>query len=348
MNNSGLIILPFKYRRGDIMIISWNTTNKCNMACKHCYRDAGTEFKEELNTTEAKKLIEEIAEAGFKIMIFSGGEPLMRSDLFELVEHAVKLKLRPVLGSNGTLITRETAYQLKAVGTMGIGISLDSLDSKKHNGFRKLERGWEDAVKGMENCREAGLRFQIHTTVMDWNYKEVLDITDFAVEIGAAAHHIFFMVPTGRALDIQEEFLNGEQHEELLTNIVKKQKEVSIEVKPTCAPQFMRIAKQQGVAYRFTKGCLAGISYCIINPKGDVQPCAYMDIPVDNVRKRPFSEIWRDNYIFKVLRTLAYKDKCGICIYKKLCGGCRARAAFYHDGDYMADDTLCVYNGGRL
>jgi len=317
------------------------------MTCKHCYRDAGAEFKDELNTDEAKSLIEEIAKAGFKIMIFSGGEPLMRPDIFELVEHAVKFKLRPVFGSNGTLITKEIAQKLKEIGTMGIGISLDSLDSAKHNGFRGLERGWEETVKGMENCREAGLSFQVHTTVMDWNYEEILDITDFAVKIGAVAHHIFFIVPTGRAINIKDEFLNTQQYENLLINIVNKQKEVNIEVKPTCAPQFMRIAKQQGVSYRFSKGCLAGISYCIINPRGDVQPCAYLDMSIDNVRNTPFSEVWNNNSILKQLRTLDYKGKCGICIYKNSCGGCRARAAFYNDGDYMGEETLCVYDGGR-
>lgn len=329
------------------MIISWNTTNKCNMACKHCYRDAGNEYKDELNTEEAKSLIEEIAKAGFKIMIFSGGEPLMRPDIFELVQHAVEFKLRPVFGSNGTLITEEIAKKLKAVGTMGIGISLDSLDSNKHNTFRCLERGWEYTVRGMENCRKAGLNFQIHTTVMDWNYEEILDITDFAVKIGAVAHHIFFIVPTGRAVDIKDEFLNAQQYENLLTNIVNKQKEVNIEVKPTCAPQFMRIAKQQGVSYRFSKGCLAGISYCVINSKGDVQPCAYLDMSIDNVRNTLFGEIWNNNSVLKELRTLEYKGKCGICIYKNLCGGCRARAAFYNDGDYMGEETLCTYDGGR-
>ena len=327
------------------MIISWNTTNKCNMSCKHCYRDAGDSYSEELNTEEAKSLIEEIAKAGFKIMIFSGGEPLLREDLFELIGHASKFKLRPVLGSNGTLITKEMAYKLKEAGVMGIGISLDSLEPSKHNMFRGLDGAWEQTVNGMKNCKEAGLSFQIHTTVMDWNYKEVLHITDFAVEMGAAAHHIFFLVPTGRAVNIKDEFLNAEEYETLLTDIVLKQKEVNIEVKPTCAPQFLRIAKEQGVPYRFSKGCLAGISYCIINPKGDVQPCAYLDKPIDNIRHKPFSEIWHDNLVFKELRSLNYKGKCGGCAYKHLCGGCRARAAFYNDGDYMGEETLCLFDG---
>lgn len=329
------------------MIISWNTTNQCNMSCKHCYRDAMMAHPEELDTKEAKTLIEEIAKAGFKIMIFSGGEPLMRPDILELIAYASHLKLRPVIGSNGTLIDEEFAKQLKQAGTMGIGISLDSMDAIKHNQFRGLDDAWEKAVEGMKYARKVGLSFQIHTTVMDWNYHEILEITDFAAKIGAVAHHIFFLVPTGRALNIKEEFLDAHQYEKLLTAIVKKQQEVQIEVKPTCAPQFMRIAKEQDVSFRFSKGCLAGISYCIINPKGDVQPCAYLDMPIDNIRSTPFTKIWSENAILKQLRTLDYRGKCGHCRYKHLCGGCRARAAFYNNGDYMGEETLCVFDGGK-
>jgi len=330
------------------MIVSWNTTNKCNMHCKHCYRDAGVEDKHELDTIEGKALLDEIAKSGFKIMIFSGGEPLMRPDIYELVKYAVKLRLRPVLGSNGTLITTEIAQKLKAVGTMGIGISLDSLNPKKHDEFRSYEGGWRQAVEGMKNCRDAGLPFQIHTTVMNWNRDEILDLTDFAVAMGAKAHHIFFLVPTGRGINIENESLKPEQYEALLTDIMLKQKEVSIELKPTCAPQFMRIAMEMGMRPRFSRGCLAGTSYCIISPIGDVQPCAYLSLPIGNVRETPFSEIWSSNPIFKELRTLNYKGKCGTCNYKYACGGCRAREAFYNNGDYMAGDKQCLYTNDQV
>ena len=326
------------------MIVSWNTTNKCNMYCKHCYRNAGVEDEYELNTIEGKALIDEIAKAGFKIMIFSGGEPLMRSDIYELVEHATKLGLRPVLGSNGTLITLEIAQKLKASGVMGIGISLDSLNPKKHDEFRRYEGGWREAVTGMKNCREAGLAFQIHTTVMNWNMNEILDLTDFAVGMGAVAHHTFFLVPTGRGADVEKQSLTPEQYEGLLSDIMIKQKEVNIELKPTCAPEFMRIAKEMGMNLRFSRGCLAGTSYCIISPIGDVQPCAYLSLPIGNIRETPFSEIWSCNHIFQELRTMNYTGKCGICNYKKACGGCRARVAYYNDGDYMAGDNLCSYS----
>jgi len=327
------------------MIVSWNTTNACNMYCDHCYRDAGCKAEDELNTVEAKTLLDQIAKAGFKIMIFSGGEPLMRPDIIELVAHATALGLRSVFGTNGTLITLDMAHKLKAAGAMGMGISLDSLDKAKHNTFRKFPNAWEGAVQGMRNCRAAGLPFQIHTTVMDWNEHELEAITDFAVAEGAVAHHFFFLVPTGRAKTIEAESLRAEAYEEVLTRIMKKQQEVDIELKPTCAPQFMRIAKQMGMKLRFHRGCLAGTSYCIISPRGKVQPCAYLNMELGNVRETPFDEIWKNSPVLNDLRTLAYKGGCGKCEYKVSCGGCRARAAYYNEGDYMAEEPWCLYHG---
>ena len=331
------------------MIVSWNTTNACNLTCAHCYRDAGAKASDELSTVEAKKMISEIARAGFKIMIFSGGEPLMRPDIVELVRHASASGLRPVFGTNGTLITDELARELKDAGTMGMGISLDSLDKSKHDRLRGKVGAWDEAVRGMECCKRAGLPFQIHTTVMDWNAGELEDITDFAVKIGAVAHHFFFLVPTGRSArdDMEKTSLHAEAYESVLTRIMKKQQTVSIELKPTCAPQFMRIAKMMGVKTRFRRGCLAGTAYCIIGPRGKVQPCAYLNMEVGDVRKTPFDVIWQTSDVLQKLRTMDYKGGCGTCAYKRVCGGCRARAAYYHDGDYMAEEPWCLYREGK-
>ena len=332
---------------GGVKIISWNTTNACNMYCAHCYRDAGCRADEELSTEEGKKLLREIAKAGFRIMIFSGGEPLTRPDILELVSYARGLGLIPVFGTNGTLIDLPMARALKEAGACGMGISLDSLDKTKHDTFRSFPGGWDGAVRGMMNCREAGLPFQIHTTVMDWNAHELEAMTDFAVEIGAKAHHFFFLVPTGRAETIEEESLRAEAYEDVLSRIMKKQQTVDIELKPTCAPQFLRIADQLGVDTRFTRGCLAGLTYCIISPRGKVQPCAYLSRELGDVRETPFDEIWAKNEVFKELRTLDYGGGCGSCNYKKACGGCRARAAYYHGGDFMAEEPWCLYHGRR-
>ena len=271
----------------------------------------------------------------------------MRPDILALVAHATGLGLRSVFGTNGTLITPQMARDLKAAGAMGMGISLDSLDAKKHNEFRKFPGAWEGAVQGMRNCRAAGLPFQIHTTVMDWNQHELEAMTDFAVAEGAVAHHFFFLVPTGRAKTIEAESLRAEAYEDVLTRIMKKQQEVSIELKPTCAPQFMRIADQLGMKLRFHRGCLAGTSYCIISPRGKVQPCAYLNMELGDVRETPFDEIWKNSEVLQKLRTLDYKGGCGTCRYKQACGGCRARAAFYHEGDYMAEEPWCLYHGRR-
>lgn len=336
------------------MIISWNTTNRCNLFCSHCYREAGQKNPNELSTAEAKKMIEEIARANFKIMIFSGGEPLMRDDIFELIAFAKKNRLRPVLGSNGTLITKETAQKLKDAGLAVAGISLDSVDEKKHDHLRGKNGAWQEAVRGMENCAEVGLPFQIHTTVMNWNADELDALTDFALEKKARGHHLFFLVPTGRATenDFYEKnaLKNNFLYEEILKKILQRQKKLreqhlTFELKPTCAPQFMRLAKTMQIDMRFTRGCLAGLSYCIISPKGKVQPCAYLPIEAGDVHETPFDQIWKTSGVFEKLRQQNYSGSCEICGFKNCCGGCRARA-FAHSGDMLAQDGFCILSRG--
>ena len=303
------------------MIVSWMTTNQCNLKCVHCYQDAEEATERELSTDEAKKMIDEIARAGFKIMIFSGGEPLLRPDIYELVAHAASRGLRPVFGSNGTLITDEVARRLKEAGAAAMGISVDSLDAAKHDKFRGLPNAHALTLTGIEVCA----------------------ITDFAEAIGAVAHYIFFLIPVGRGEYIQETSLEVLENEALLREIMEKSAEVSIDVKPTCAPQFTRVAKQLGIDTRFTRGCLAGLTYCVVGSEGIVRPCAYMTEEAGDVRTQPFDEIWKTSPVFERLRTQAYSGACGTCDYKDGCGGCRARAAYYHDGDILAQDDYCAH-----
>lgn len=324
------------------MIISWNTTQACNIKCLHCYRDAGTKLADELTTAEGKKLLTGIAAAGFKIMIFSGGEPLLRPDILELIAFARNLGLRPVLGTNGTLIDANMAGELKKAGLAVAGISIDSQNKERHDWFRQSPGAWEETMSGIEACRSAGLSFQIHTTVTNWNENEVTDITDLAVKLGAIAHHIFFLVPAGRGKDIEETTLKTQQYESLLERILEKQAAVPIELKPTCAPQFMRIARQKNISMRFSKGCLAGTTYCVILPNGDVQACPYLPLKAGNVRQTPFEELWQDNPLFRELRGEQLKGRCGNCGYSGICGGCRARAYYYADGDFMAEEPWCL------
>ncbi|MCQ2060463.1 MAG: putative heme d1 biosynthesis radical SAM protein NirJ2 [Fibrobacter sp.] len=328
------------------MIVSWMTTNKCNLTCKHCYQDAGESKSRELSTAEGLKLIDEIARAGFKIMIFSGGEPLTRPDICELVAHAASKGLRPVFGTNGTLITREMAENLKKAGACAMGISIDSIDPKSHNEFRGLPNAFELTMAGIENCKAVGLPFQIHTTVMDWNQSEIFDIMDFTAKIGAVNHQIFFLIPVGRGKEIEDHALRVAEYEKLLRAIMEKSRTLPIPVKPTCAPQFLRIADQLGIKTRYSRGCLAGLDYCIVSPIGKVRPCAYMMEEAGDVHDTPFDELWANAEVFQKLRTKAYEGFCGKCKFNDRCGGCRARAAYYHDGDYMHEDNNCAYGRG--
>lgn len=226
-----------------------------------------------------------------------------------------------------------------------MGISLDSLDPQKHDSFRVVDGAFDRTMEGMKNCTALGLPFQIHTTVMDWNQDEILDIIDFAIEQKAMAVYLFFLVPVGRGEFIKESAVESAAYEQLLRKIMRKQKEIEIPIKPTCAPQFTRVASQLGVKLdkRFSRGCLAGLTYCIVSPTGMVRPCAYMMEDAGNIRKQSFDEIWKTSPLFQSLRTREYEGSCKHCSYNDICGGCRARAAYYHGGNILAEDTYCIY-----
>lgn len=321
-------------------IISWNSTNKCNLSCPHCYRNAGEDLGTELNTNEAKKMLDQIKAANFHLMIFSGGEPLLRDDIFELMAYASAIGLRPVLGTGGGLINSNSAQKLKKAGVLAAGISLDSVNPEKHDQFRGEKGLFNKVENSFAELKKVGIPFQTHMTVMDWNLAELEAMIDYSVQVGAKAAHIFFMVPTGRAAYIEENAITKKEYQKAIERIMKKSKEVEIEVKPVCAPQFIATADQLEIKTRFQNGCLAGASYCIINPVGDVQPCAYLDLKVGNVRENDFKSIWENSEILNKMRNLEWKGKCGSCKYGKNCRGCRARA-YYYSGDYLEADPFC-------
>lgn len=330
------------------MIVSWNTTKKCNLFCEHCYRESGPDVESihELSTSEGKQLLNELKLAGFKIVILSGGEPLMRNDIFELSAYAREIGLRPVLGTNGTLLSRGIAGRLVESGVLGVAISLDSTSSQYHDKFRNRKGAWDKAVKGIKNALDVGLRVQINTTVTDNNFDQFNSVVDFAADLGVQAVHPFFLVPTGRGKSIEEESLKREKYFRMIKTVLNKQKEVSMELKPTCAPQFIPMAREMEIPIRFTRGCLAGVSYCCILPDGDIHICPYLPIKVGNVKEKPFNEIWKESDIFIKLRSFKeYEGRCGGCSSVNVCGGCRARAYYYSDGNYMAEEPWCYKFG---
>lgn len=325
------------------MILSWNTTKRCNLSCEHCYRESSpaVDCSSELSTAEGKKLLNDAAKAGFRLIIFSGGEPLLRKDIFELIEYAYNLHMIPALGTNGILITDEMAEKIKSNHVDAVSISLDSLDAKKHDRFRKMDGSHELAIKGIESCLNAGLKVQINFTVTKNNLDEIEEIIDYA-DSKSCSCFFFFLVNVGRGKNIYQYALNKKEYKYAIDLILDKSKEVSIALKPTCAPQFMVEAFHKEIPMRYSRGCIAGISYCCVLPDGDVHICPYSPIKTGNIREKSFYHIWNDSEVFHLLRNFDnYKGKCRTCNYINICGGCRARA-FSHTGDFLDEDIYCL------
>jgi radical SAM protein with 4Fe4S-binding SPASM domain len=342
------------------LVMSWNVTRECNMKCSHCYINATDgKLQNELTTQEGKKLIDQISEVSHPLMILSGGEPLMRSDIFELIEYGSSKGLKMGLGSNGSLIDNEVARRLKDAGIATVSISIDSHIPKQHDEFRGVEGAWEKAVNACKALRKNNVLVQVNTTLTHENFDQIDDIMTLAEEIGVENFHLFFLVPTGRATKLTD--ISPQKYEDMITRTFAKVSKHTLNVRPSCAPQFMRIAKGMGLDMRqWIRGCIAGMYYCRVYPNGDVTPCPYLPIKLGNVREQSFKEIWLNSPVFNALRNPdCLKGKCGICEYRQLCGGCRARAyglsADFIDycgdlhlpaeakSDYLAEDPWCVY-----
>ncbi|MFW5734907.1 MAG: heme b synthase [Oceanidesulfovibrio sp.] len=342
-------------------LIAWEVTRSCNLACRHCRAEAHMEpYPGELSTEECKALIDTFHEVGDPIIIFTGGEPLLRKDIFELVSYANDKGLRCVMAPNGTLITAENARQIKESGIQRCSISIDGPNAASHDPFRGGEGAFDAALRGIQHLKDAGLEFQINTTVTRNNMHNFKEIFHLAEDLGAAAWHIFLLVPTGRAASIREEVIGAEEYEQVLNWFYDFRKTTNMHLKATCAPHYYRIMRQraaeEGVPVSrenfgmdaMTRGCLGGTGFCFISHTGQVQPCGYLDLDCGQVKESPFPEIWKNSIPFKKFRNpAAYEGKCGPCEFHRVCGGCRARAQTMR-GNYMAEEPLCSYTPKKL
>jgi heme b synthase len=337
-------------------LIAWEITRSCNLACKHCRAEAHLEpYPGELTTEEAKALIDTFPDVGNPIIIFTGGEPLMRKDWPELVRHAKSLGLRCVMAPNGTLITPETARLMKEVGIERCSISIDAPDAANHDEFRGVPGAYEKSMQGIQYLKDAGIEFQLNTTVTRNNLSMFKDIFHLTQDLGAAAWHIFLLVPTGRASELGAQVITAEEYEDVLNWFYDFQKTTDMQLKATCAPHYHRIlrqrAKEDGIPVTFdnfgldavSRGCLGGVGFCFISHTGQVQPCGYLDLDCGQTKDTPFPEIWRKSVPFNEFRNPdCYKGKCGVCEYERVCGGCRARAQTMR-GHYLEEEPLCSY-----
>jgi radical SAM protein with 4Fe4S-binding SPASM domain len=323
-------------------IVSWNLTRRCNLLCPHCYMEAVGTPSPELTESEAKLVIDELSYLNNKLMlVLSGGEPMLRRDIFDIVEYAAQAGFITVMGSNGTLLTPEHIRSLKNAGLRGVGISIDSVDPDAHDSFRGLKGAWELSVSALRSAKEAGLETQLDITLTDGNWREIDRFVEFGAGLGARAANFFFLVCTGRAMRTT---IATENYDAALKRIAAvSSKERRLMVRARCAPHIYRMLHQDGFPLPAgTRGCLAGRSYLRIDPEGNVSPCPYMSLPVGNIKERSLTSIWEDSRILQQLRRGAYTGRCGACEYRDVCGGCRARA-LANTGELLGEDPLCAY-----
>lgn len=331
-------------------LISWNLTRRCNLACGHCYLDAvqrKSETGDELTLPEIARVIDEIAEfAPGAMLVLTGGEPLLRRDLNDIVEHAAHAGLMPVVGSNGILLNEARAKALREHGAAGVGISLDSITPEFHDRLRGHAGAWAGALAGMRAAREAGLGVLMQATLFAENRKQLAGFADLAAEVGAMALNFFFLVCTGRG--VTQTDLSPAAYEESLRDILALQAaRPELMIRARCAPYARRMlglhAGEVAPGYaEWSSACLAGRTYLRIGPKGEVTPCPYIPNAAGSVRWSPLREIWETGADFVRLRGEMPGGKCSSCDYRVSCGGCRARA-LATAGDLMAEDGKCTY-----
>ena len=337
-------------------IIAWEITRSCNLSCAHCR--AAAEFghyEGELTLDQIKATIDDIATITNPIIILTGGEPLMRPDIWEIVDYAQSKGAMPVIGTNATLITDEIAEQMAAHGIPRISVSVDFPRAQEHDVFRGQPGCFDATIRGIRMAKAHGVGVQINMTVTTLNSDKVEAVHDLAESLGVDAFHIFMLVPTGRGSDLLDKELPPAEYERVLAWAYERQKTSPLHFKPTDAPHYYRIIRQLAKAEgkkvtreeygldAMTRGCLGGITFAFISHVGDVQPCGYFDMQLGNVKTERFSEIWTGSKVFNDLRDYSLlKGKCGRCEYKAVCGGCRARALSV-TGDYLAAEPYCVY-----
>lgn len=342
-----------------LRLIAWEVTRSCNLRCRHCRASAEKgPYAGELSTSECENLLSNIASFAKPIIILTGGEPMLRPDIYHIAEFGTHLGLRMVMAPCGKLLTEETCKKIKASGIRRISLSIDGATAKTHDDFRRVPGAFDSVMKGIKAARAMGLEFQINTTVTKLNVKELPEIYDLAVGLGAVSFHPFLLVPTGRGKELFDQEIPPAEYEDVLNWIYEHRSSAAMGLKPTCAPHYYRILRQRekaaGRAVKpesheldaMTKGCLGGQGFAFISHVGQVQICGFLDIPAGNIRENgfDFQSVWEQSSLFQEMRNLnGYHGRCGYCEYRTVCGGCRARA-YAATGDYLAEEPYCVYH----
>jgi len=302
------------------------------------------DYPGELTTKEGMRLIDGIAAFAKPVLILTGGEPMTRTDIYDLARHATDSGLKVAMAPCGPMINPKTADLIKQSGVRRISISIDGANAATHDAFRGVSGAFESATMGIMYAKESGIEFQVNTTVTRHNVAELPAILKLAIELGAAALDVFFLVPTGRGASLKELEISPDEYERALKWVTEASAKAPIAVKTTCAPHYARIQTQL-TGKRSGGGCMGGRGFVFISHVGIVQPCGFLDLACGDLRKQDFNfkEIYEESEIFRKLRDIdSYGGKCGHCEYRYVCGGCRARA-YAQSGDYLAEEPACTY-----
>ncbi len=343
----------------DVKWIAWEITRRCNLKCVHCRSSSELDVvgHPDFSFQEATRLLDDISSFAKPVIVLSGGEPLLREDVFDIAAYGNGKGLRMCLATNGTLVTEDICTRIKAAGIRMVSLSLDGARAAVHDNFRSQPGAFDGTLHAAELFKKHDIPFLINSSFTKRNQEEIPKVYKLAKELGATAWYMFMIVPTGRGEDIMSELISKEDYEEILNWHYQMEKdEDDLLVRPTCAPHYYRIILQRAKeekdkfkrrSLKFStggaKGCLAGQLICLIDVDGEVLPCSYFPKSAGNVRRQTFKDIWENSSLFKDLRNFKlYKGSCGSCEYISVCGGCRARA-YSMTGDYLAEEPFCTY-----
>lgn len=330
----------------------WEVTDACNLSCIHCHAASGKPHPNELSTDEGKALIDQIAEVdGFRTLVYTGGEPLVRPDILDLLTHSHAAGFANIIATNGTLIDDDMAWKLKEHGVVCNAISIDACDPEIHNFVRKSPQAFDLALRAIDATKKAGILLQINTTAMEYNMDNLASLIDFVDGRDVSIMLMYQLVAVGRGEKIEKATLKKSANENLSRLISKKQRHATTIIEPVAGPQYWpylleKKGFENGLKLKFAEkvfhGCAAGRGFVYIKSNGDVWPCPFVEVNAGNVREKSFKEIYEESPVFINLRNRenTLKGLCGDCRYRTLCGGCRGRALAY-SGDYLAEDPRC-------
>jgi radical SAM protein with 4Fe4S-binding SPASM domain len=330
----------------------WEMTTACNLRCIHCHASGGKRSPDELSTEEAKRLFDQLAQVSeFRMMAFTGGEPLVRPDVFELLAYSQALGFTNTMATNATLIDDDVAQRLRRYGLVIAAVSLDGFDAETHDYVRGLPGTFEATLAGIRALSRAGILLHINITAMEYNMDQLEPLMALVDELGTGILLMYQLVPVGRGLGIQQAALDLGANERLIRFMAEAQRVTHAIMEPVAGPQYWPFLLQRSGIHRgpllrlgetVFHGCSAGRGFVYVKPNGDVWPCPFIEVSCGNVRETPFSTIWATAPVLHNLRhrEQLLKGQCGECQYRKLCGGCRGRA-WAISGDYLAEDPSC-------